>query len=258
MEASMESMLRFGDHQVAMIVGNAKIEVELHHEMDLESVVARKCSEFRPAGSRDGTLPSESDAALCRQRLESSLAPLLQERQYDVARQQQREVFVTEERTGELRSMDLFEAARSAMQECGGSDVGRGKAFNPWDPSARECANNHPIFLAFPPVPTLPLQGFVTDFLGVRTRLDLDCKNPSEVPSRRFECERQALLNNAHHSEEPHHSASPGEGGDHSAAQGEGEDAGRGVKRLSWWEVVDAWYPAVDEEYFDWIGATPP
>ena len=184
----IEEMLRFGGHQVKVYSANSFIEVELHHEMDLPAVIERKCAETHAASS--GTPTSES-SALCRQRLAPVLAPLLEERRYDVARQQPREVFDAEERTAELRAMDLFDAARSAMQECGGGDVGRGAAFNPWDPSARECAPNHPIFLAFPPVPSLPLQGFVTDFLGVRTRLNLDCKNPSEVPSRRFECDRQ-------------------------------------------------------------------
>ena len=62
-------------------------------------------------------------------------------------------------------------------------------------------------------------QGYVTDFLGIRTKYDWDCATASVVPSRRFDCERHSKI----------------------------------VSSGAWETPLDFVMPAVDEEYFEWI-----
>jgi hypothetical protein len=85
-----------------------------------------------------------------------------------------------------LRPSTLWFDLRYAISDCGRHALGREVAFNPLYPETG-CAPNHPIFKEFPKHQALPLKGFVTDFVGTRTRYANDCRGPSEVPSRRFE-----------------------------------------------------------------------
>ena len=214
-----------------------QLEVNVSHDTDLHALAEDTCASHLSGGESSG-MQLQREYADCRAYLLSSLEHLAHEVKHDAARQLQRRSFDMLERTRWLRhELDITEAARVAMSACGADFVGRAVAFNPEDPSVAGCVLNDPIFRFFPPRAVLPLEGFVTDFLGIRTSLDIDCRKPSVVPSRRFECERYMCLQ--------------------AVASNDSDNRGGQLpcfaNPTSLWDPTAAWYPAVDEEYFEWI-----
>ena len=66
--------------------------------------------------------------------------------------------------------------------------VGTDWLFNPEQPEL--CGVAHAtVFSELVGREWMPLRGFVTDFLGTRTPLALECSHTNVVPSRRLECE---------------------------------------------------------------------